>query len=82
MKCPGKDGASWKPEDVFEVPCAECGAPVEFFKDDIWRECPECGRLAKNPKLDLGCAAWCASAGQCAVGNADSDDPSGQNASG
>jgi len=65
MKCPGQDSASWKPEDVYEIVCSGCGAAVEFFKDDKWRECPACGLLAKNPHLDTGCAQWCASADQC-----------------
>ena len=65
MKCPGQNGANWKPEDVFEIPCTGCGSAVEFFKDDKWRECPACGLLAKNPHLDLGCAQWCAAGDQC-----------------
>lgn len=65
--CPGGDTSNWKPEDIYDVPCPQCGHPVEFFKDDRRRRCPNCQRLIPNPKLDLGCAAWCAAAAECAI---------------
>ena len=65
MKCPGQNGASWKPEDVFEIECSGCGTQVEFFRDDAWRECPQCGQMVKNPRVNLGCAQWCGAAEQC-----------------
>jgi hypothetical protein len=65
MKCPGQSGSSWKPEDVFEMECSECGSPVEFFKDDVWRECSQCHHAVKNPRVNLGCAQWCVAAEQC-----------------
>ena len=34
MKCPGQDSRYWKPGAIFEALCPECGAGVEFFKDD------------------------------------------------
>ncbi len=66
--CPGQDRSNWTPDDIFEVPCAGCGRPIEFFKDDARRYCPDCGVCTPNPKQDLGCAAWCAAADKCSVG--------------
>jgi len=66
--CPGRDRSSWTPDDVFELPCVECGAAIEFFKDDKRRYCPACGACNPNPRQDVGCAAWCAAAAKCSVG--------------
>jgi endogenous inhibitor of DNA gyrase (YacG/DUF329 family) len=66
-RCPGQDTINFTPDDVYEVPCPECGKLVEFFKDDPTRRCPSCGNRFPNPKLDLGCAAWCPAAGDCAA---------------
>lgn len=68
MKCPGQDLRYWRPGDIFEAPCAQCGAIIEFWKDDVRRKCPRCGNRMINPKLDFGCAAYCRYAEQC-VGN-------------
>ncbi|MBW2096248.1 MAG: HD domain-containing protein [Deltaproteobacteria bacterium] len=68
MKCPGQDMQYWKPGAIFEEKCPECGAAVEFFKDDTTRKCPKCGHRFLNPKLDFGCAAYCQYAKQC-IGN-------------
>ncbi|MDL2274537.1 phosphohydrolase [Desulfosarcina sp. OttesenSCG-928-G10] len=65
MKCPGQDTLYWKPGAIYEVPCPECGAGVEFFKDDTLRKCPKCGHAFVNPKMDFGCAAYCPHAAQC-----------------
>jgi len=65
MKCPGQDSRFWKPGDIFETRCPECGAEVEFFKDDTARRCPHCGHRFVNPKMDFGCAAYCPYAEQC-----------------
>ena len=65
MKCPGQDTRYWRPGDVFEVACTSCGRPVEFFKDDLSRKCPECGARFRNPRIDLGCAEWCPYASEC-----------------
>ena len=35
--CPGSDRGTWTPDDIFEVLCIGCGAPVEFLKDDARR---------------------------------------------
>jgi predicted RNA-binding Zn-ribbon protein involved in translation (DUF1610 family) len=63
--CPGQDTRYWTPECIFEAPCAHCGAPLEFFKDDLRRPCPHCGAFTVNPKNDLACAAWCQHADEC-----------------
>jgi endogenous inhibitor of DNA gyrase (YacG/DUF329 family) len=55
----------WTPDNIFEAPCAHCGKPVEFFKDDLRRACPHCGEFTLNPRNDLACAAWCPSAAKC-----------------
>ena len=64
-RCPGQDTRFWQPGDVFEVPCAECGYEVEFFKDDAIRRCRSCGARVSNPQLNLGCAQWCEHAKEC-----------------
>lgn len=64
-KCPGQDTKFWKPDDIFDVECGECGRVVEFFKDDASRRCDKCGNRIKNPKLNLGCAQWCEHAKEC-----------------
>jgi endogenous inhibitor of DNA gyrase (YacG/DUF329 family) len=63
--CPGQDRRYWKPEDIYEMPCAQCGKPVEFFKDDLRRKCPHCGDDMVNPNNDMACAAWCKYAPEC-----------------
>lgn len=64
-KCPGQDRRNWKPEDIFEHDCPHCGNPIEFWKTDAKRTCPECHEQVLNPKFNLGCALWCAYAEQC-----------------
>jgi len=63
--CPGQDTAFWRPSDIFEVPCSQCGYELEFFKDDVSRRCTRCGGQEPNPKLILGCAQWCEHAKEC-----------------
>lgn len=65
MKCPGQDTRYWKPSDIFEAPCPDCGTTVEFFKDDAVRKCSGCGARVANPNLDFGCASYCKFAAQC-----------------
>lgn len=65
MKCPGQDTKYWKQDAIYEVPCPECGAAVEFFKDDTARKCESCGFRFPNPRMDFGCAAYCKYADQC-----------------
>jgi hypothetical protein len=68
MKCPGQDTQQWKPGDIFEAPCSNCGRIIEFFKDDTSRRCKGCGVSVPNPKLDFGCAEYCEFADQCLSG--------------
>mgnify|MGYP001617465923 CR=1 FL=1 len=64
-KCPGQDPRFFKRDDVRDERCPSCGGPVEFFKDDRSRLCRSCGTRFKNPRLDVGCAAWCPYADKC-----------------
>jgi endogenous inhibitor of DNA gyrase (YacG/DUF329 family) len=65
VRCPGQDQRFWKPKDIFEVSCPDCGRAVEFFRDEPVLKCPGCGRTVVNSRLDLGCAEWCKYAEQC-----------------
>jgi hypothetical protein len=65
MKCPGQDTRYWKPGDIFEVECPQCGGKVEFFKDEATRKCRSCRTTVVNPKMDFGCAAYCKYAADC-----------------
>ncbi|MDZ7640711.1 MAG: hypothetical protein U5J62_01605 [Desulfurivibrio sp.] len=65
MQCPGQDSRFWDGNAVFETACEECGAPLEFFKDDSARLCKNCGHKMLNPKIDFGCASYCPYAVQC-----------------
>jgi putative nucleotidyltransferase with HDIG domain len=65
MQCPGQDTRFWTPDDIFDVPCQACGTPVEFFKTEARRRCPQCGKRIQNPKVSLGCAKWCNYAKEC-----------------
>jgi len=38
---------------------------MEFFKDDLKRNCPHCAQPNLNPRNDLACAAWCKAAPEC-----------------
>jgi hypothetical protein len=65
FKCPGQDSRYWKPNDISQSACANCGYIMEFFKDDMRRRCPQCNEYTVNPKNDLGCAVWCKSGPSC-----------------
>lgn len=65
--CPGRDRSSWTPDDIFDVSCPECGAAVEFFKDDVRRYCGGCGTCIPNPRQGVSCATWCAAADKCSL---------------
>ena len=64
IRCPGQNTMFWKPDDIYDVKCPNCGAPVEFWKDDSKRTC-KCGYRFLNPKRDLGCLEYCKYAEQC-----------------
>ena len=65
FRCPGQDQRFWKPQDIFEADCPQCGKAVEFFKDEPKLKCRNCGHAVVNPRIDLGCAEWCQYADQC-----------------
>jgi len=64
-RCPGQDQRFWKPEDIFEVKCLNCGQPIEFFRDEPKLKCRKCGQIILNPKINLSCTEWCKHAGRC-----------------
>jgi len=68
VKCPGQDQRFWKPEDIYDVRCPNCGTELEFWKDDPYRTCTKCEKIIRNPKLDIGCAEWCKHAKECLIG--------------
>lgn len=65
FRCPGHEQRFWKPEDIFEVNCTQCGKSVEYFKDEPKLKCGNCGCFVVNPKIDIGCAEWCKHSEQC-----------------
>ncbi|SLM29715.1 conserved hypothetical protein [Desulfamplus magnetovallimortis] len=65
MKCPGQETQYWNKDAIFDSKCPECGAAIEFFKDDTSRRCSICGKRIVNPKMDFGCASYCQFAEQC-----------------
>lgn len=73
IRCPGQDQRFWKPGDIFETNCPDCGAAIEFWKDEPKLKCPKCKKSIANPKLDMGCAEWCQYAKQCLGIAADQD---------
>lgn len=69
-RCPGQDMRYWKPQDIFDVACFNCGVTIEFWKDEPFRVCKACGKEVRNPRIDLGCAKWCKYADECLGKNA------------
>src|SRR4030042_3121820 len=69
-KCPGQDlGLSNPTTLVYEIECLNCRKPVEFWRDDRKRTCPECGENVQ-PDLEIlkkyhGCASHCSMAHEC-----------------
>ncbi|MCK4763436.1 MAG: hypothetical protein KAW12_14650 [Candidatus Aminicenantes bacterium] len=64
-RCPGQDQRYWKPGDIFDVKCPNCGTEIEFWKDEPRHYCPGCEKPVRNPKIDTGCAEWCKYADEC-----------------
>lgn len=58
-KCCGNDWSEWGPDSIFEIECKSCGHMVEFFKDEITRNCPKCKAVVINNSKDYGCGQWC-----------------------
>jgi len=64
-RCPGQDRRYWKPEDIFEVRCPQCGSTVELWKDEGVSRCSNCGTPVVNQRVAQGCAQWCRFAEEC-----------------
>jgi hypothetical protein len=60
-KCTGNNTHEWGPDAIFDVTCRHCGEAVEFFKDEITRNCHACGEAVNNDRRDFGCGQWCSS---------------------
>ncbi len=56
---------NWRPEDIFNLRCPHCNEEIEFWKDEPVRPCPACGKEVRNPRIDMGCAEWCAESDKC-----------------
>ncbi len=74
-RCPGQDTRYWKPNDIFEIRCPNCGGDIEFFKDEPQRICRSCRQTVRNPRIDLGCAEWCSFAKECLGQTRQEEDP-------
>lgn len=72
-RCPGMDPAFFKPEDIREQQCTGCGADLEFWKDDVFLNCPACGARNTNARVGHTCLAWCRDAASC-VGSRDIEE--------
>ena len=60
-KCTGMNTQEWGFDAIFEETCPHCGNKVEFFKDEITRNCKHCGKTVTNTRKDYGCGQWCSS---------------------
>ncbi len=58
-KCTGNNTQDWGPDAIFNVECPHCGNKVEFFKDEITRNCQQCKQSVQNDRKDYGCGQWC-----------------------
>jgi endogenous inhibitor of DNA gyrase (YacG/DUF329 family) len=54
-KCTGNNTQDWGFDAIFDVKCPNCGNLVEFFKDEINRNCPQCKESVLNDRKDYGC---------------------------
>jgi endogenous inhibitor of DNA gyrase (YacG/DUF329 family) len=54
-KSTGNNTQDWGFDAIFDVLCPNCGNPVEFFKDEINRDCPQCQESVLNNRKDYGC---------------------------
>lgn len=60
-KCTGNNTQEWTSDAIFKVKCPNCDNFVEFFKDEITRNCRKCQRTVVNDRKDYGCGQWCSS---------------------
>jgi len=68
-KCTGNNTDQWGFDAIFEVTCPHCDYPVEFFKDEINRNCPQCRGVVVNNRRDYGCNRWCSSFEDASIRN-------------
>jgi endogenous inhibitor of DNA gyrase (YacG/DUF329 family) len=54
-KCTGNNTQEWGTDSIFDIECRHCGHPVEFFKDEITRNCPRCRKTVITDRKDYGC---------------------------
>jgi len=45
-KYTGNNTQDWGFDAIFDVKCQTCGHMVEFFKDEITRNCPKCKKIS------------------------------------
>jgi len=60
-KCTGNNTQEWGADAIFDVKCKGCGNLIEFFKDEITRNCSRCKNTVYNDRKDYGCNQWCSS---------------------
>lgn len=60
-KCSGNNTEEWGFDAIFDIECPNCGNLVEFFKDEMKRNCPKCKEAVLNDREDFGCGQWCSS---------------------
>jgi hypothetical protein len=60
-KCTGNNTQDWGFDAIYDVRCSNCGNLVEYFKDEINRNCPKCKKSVLNDRKDFGCGQWCSS---------------------
>jgi len=58
-KCTGNNTQECGADAIFDVECKNCGNMVEFFKDEITRNCSYCIKTVYNDRKDFGCGQWC-----------------------
>jgi hypothetical protein len=60
-KCAGNNTYEWGFDAIFDVQCTNCGNLVEFFQDEIKRNCFQCKESVLSNRKDFGCGQWCSS---------------------
>ncbi len=60
-KCMGNSTQDWGYDAIFHIECPDCGNRVEFFRDEITRNCLQCGKTVPNGRENYGCGQWCSS---------------------
>ncbi|MFC1670482.1 hypothetical protein ACFL20_08820 [Spirochaetota bacterium] len=60
-KCAGNNTEDWGFDSIYDVSCVNCGYHVEFFKDEITRNCPRCKNTVRSTRKYFGCGQHCSS---------------------